>query len=68
MIRPSSTPDKIEEKLSSVSTIEADSFVTYVPLIPIAIPIFAFFSTDVSLTPSPVIAQTCSFTPLKNSD
>ena len=49
----------IVEKLSSVRTITAASLVTSVPVIPIAIPMSAFFSAGASLTPSPVIATMC---------
>jgi len=44
------------EKLSSVRIITAASFVTSVPVIPIAIPMSAFLTAGASLTPSPVIA------------
>ena len=54
--RPSSTAATIEAKLSSVSVIAAASFVTSVPVIPMATPMSAFFSAGASLTPSPVIA------------
>ena len=54
--RPSLTALTIEAKLSSVKIISAASFATSVPVIPIAIPIFAFFKAGASLTPSPVTA------------
>ena len=56
MILPSSTAETIVAKLSSISTMEAASFVTSVPDIPIAIPISASLIAGASLTPSPVIA------------
>ena len=46
----------IVAKLSSVNIIDAASFDTSVPVIPIAIPISACLSAGASLTPSPVIA------------
>lgn len=45
-------------KLSSRSIIPAAYFATYVPAIPIAKPISAFFKAGASLVPSPVIATT----------
>ena len=45
-------------KLSSVRIMSAASFVTSVPVIPIATPISARLSAGASLTPSPVIATT----------
>ena len=42
-------------KLSSVSTIEAASLDTSLPVIPIATPISACFSAGASFTPSPVM-------------
>ena len=54
--RPSSTAETIEAKLSSVKVIAAASLVTSVPVMPMAIPMSAFFSAGASLTPSPVIA------------
>jgi hypothetical protein len=39
-------------------TMSAASFATSVPVIPIAIPIEAFFSAGESFTPSPVTATT----------
>ncbi len=50
------TAAEIEAKLSSARIISAASFVTSVPLMPIATPISAFFSAGASLTPSPVMA------------
>ena len=44
------------EKLSSVRIITAASLVTSVPVMPIAMPMSAFFSAGASLTPSPVMA------------
>src|SRR4029077_20798117 len=46
----------IEAKLSSASTISAASLVAWVPLIPMATPMSAFFKAGASFTPSPVIA------------
>ena len=43
-------------KLSSNKIMSADSFATFVPLCPMAMPIFAFFKAGASFTPSPVIA------------
>ena len=54
--RPSSTAATIDVKLSSVRVISAASFVTSVPVMPIATPMSARFSAGASLTPSPVIA------------
>ena len=56
MPRPSSTALTIEAKLSSVSTMSEASFVTSVPVMPMAIPMSAAFTAGASLTPSPVIA------------
>ena len=53
---PSSTAATIEAKLSSDSTISADSLATSVPVMPMATPMSARFSAGASLTPSPVIA------------
>ena len=58
MPRPSSTAATIDAKLSSVSVMAAASLVTSVPVMPIAMPMSAFFSAGASLTPSPVIATT----------
>ena len=44
------------EKLSSVRIITAASLVTSVPVMPIAMPMSAFFNAGASLTPSPVMA------------
>ncbi len=54
--RPSSTAFTIVAKLSSVRIMAAASLVTSVPVIPIAIPMSAFFSAGASFTPSPVMA------------
>ena len=54
--RPSSTALMIVEKLSSVRIMTAASLATSVPVMPIAIPMSAFFSAGASLTPSPVMA------------
>ncbi|SUQ44646.1 hypothetical protein CNEONATNEC32_00337 [Clostridium neonatale] len=56
MFLPLVTDFTIVAKLSSVKIIEAASFETSVPVIPIAIPISACFNAGASLTPSPVIA------------
>jgi hypothetical protein len=48
----------IELKLSSNKIIPEAYFATYVPVIPIAKPISAFFSAGASFVPSPVIATT----------
>ena len=53
---PSRTAATIVEKLSSAKIILADSFVTSVPVMPIATPISADFTAGASFTPSPVIA------------
>jgi hypothetical protein len=58
-VRPSFTAAEIEAKLSSARTMPAASFVTSVPLIPMATPMSAFFNAGASLTPSPVIATIC---------
>lgn len=55
---PYLTAVKILLKLSSKRIIPAASFATYVPAIPIANPISAFFKAGASLVPSPVIATT----------
>ena len=57
----------IVEKSSSVRIIAAASFETSVPVIPIAMPMSARFSAGASLTPSPVIATTCT-SPLERVD
>ena len=54
-LRPLVTALTMVAKLSSVRIIAAASLETSVPVIPIATPIFAFFSAGASLTPSPVI-------------
>jgi len=54
--RPSSTAATMDAKLSSVSVMAAASLVTSVPVMPMAMPISAFFSAGASFTPSPVIA------------
>lgn len=52
----------MELKLSSNKIIPEAYLATYVPVIPIAKPISAFFRAGASLVPSPVIATTwCSF-------
>lgn len=48
----------IELKLSSNRIIPEAYFATYVPAIPIAKPISAFFNAGASFVPSPVIATT----------
>ena len=48
-------------KLSSVRIMDEASFDTAVPVIPIAIPISAFFKAGASFTPSPVIATIWPF-------
>lgn len=53
IIRPSSTPVTIDAKLSSISIISAACFDTSEPVMPIAIPISAFFKAGESFTPSP---------------
>ena len=53
--RPFSTAFTIVAKLSSVSTIDAASLETSLPVIPIATPISACFNAGASLTPSPVM-------------
>ena len=59
--RPSSTAATMVAKLSSVRVIAAASFVTSVPVSPIAMPMSAFFRAGASFTPSPVMATTCWF-------
>ena len=56
MPRPSRTASTMVAKLSSARIIFAASFVTSVPVIPIAMPISADLSAGASFTPSPVIA------------
>lgn len=53
MSRPSSIAVMMDAKLSSNNIISAASFETLDPVIPIAIPMSAFFSAGESLTPSP---------------
>jgi len=53
-LRPSYIPSIMDEKSSFNKTMSAASFVTSEPLIPIEIPIFAYFIAGESLTPSPV--------------
>ena len=48
-------------KLSSSRIISDASLLTSVPVMPIAMPIFAPFNAGASLTPSPVIATMCPF-------
>ena len=45
-------------KSSSARTMSAASFDTSVPVMPMAMPMSAFFSAGASLTPSPVMATT----------
>ena len=61
MVRPPSTALTIVAKLSSASTMSDASFVTSVPVIPMAMPISACFSAGASLTPSPVMATISPF-------
>ena len=61
ILRPSSTPVTIVEKLSSTNIQSATFLTTSVPVIPIPIPISAFCIAGASLTPSPVIATTNPF-------
>ena len=56
MARPSRTACTMVAKLSSARIILAASFVTSVPVMPMATPMSAFFSAGASFTPSPVIA------------
>jgi hypothetical protein len=56
--RPSSTAATMVAKLSSASTMSAACFDTSVPVMPMAMPMSAFFRAGASLTPSPVIATT----------
>ena len=58
MPRPPSTAETMVAKLSSVRIMSAASFVTSVPVIPIATPMSARLSAGASLTPSPVIETT----------
>ncbi len=59
MVRPLLTDCSIVVNLSSIRIKSAESFVTSVPAIPIAIPISAARNAGASLTPSPVIATIC---------
>ena len=52
---PFSTDLIMVAKLSSVRIMEAESFATSVPVIPIATPTSALFRAGPSLTPSPVM-------------
>ena len=54
--RPSRIAATIVAKLSSARIMSAASFVTSVPVMPIATPMSADFSAGASLTPSPVMA------------
>ena len=54
--RPSRTAATIVAKLSSARIMSAASFVTSVPVTPIATPMSADFSAGASFTPSPVMA------------
>ncbi|MNE15718.1 hypothetical protein D3C80_1086390 [compost metagenome] len=56
IFRPCFTATTIVAKLSSSKIICEASLDTSVPLIPIAIPMSAFFNAGASLTPSPVMA------------
>ena len=56
MPRPSRTAATMVEKLSSARIILADSFVTSVPVMPMATPMSAVLTAGASLTPSPVMA------------
>ena len=58
ILLPSSTPSTIVEKLSSTNIQSATFLTTSVPVIPIPIPISAFWIAGASFTPSPVIATT----------
>ena len=64
---PRPTAETMVAKLSSVSTIVAASFETSVPVMPMAMPMSAFFSAGASFTPSPVIATTLP-RPLQGGD
>lgn len=57
---PNLTAVIMELKLSSSRMMPAAYLATYVPAIPIAKPISAFFKAGASLVPSPVIATTLS--------
>lgn len=58
ILRPYLTAVMMELKLSSKRMIPAAYLATYVPAIPIAKPISAFFKAGASLVPSPVMATT----------
>ncbi len=58
---PSWIAETIVAKLSSASIMDDDSLATSVPVIPIAIPIWAAFNAGASFTPSPVTATICPF-------
>ena len=55
-MRPSSTADTMEAKLSSTRIMSAAAFATSVPVMPMAMPMSACLRADASFTPSPVIA------------
>lgn len=55
-MRPYLTALRIEQKLSSVSTMSEAFLATSVPVIPIAKPISALLSAGASFVPSPVTA------------
>ena len=55
-MRPYLTAVRIEQKLSSVSTMSDAFLATSVPVIPIAKPISALLSAGASFVPSPVTA------------
>ena len=56
MARPSRTAVTMVAKLSSARIMSAASFVTSVPVTPMATPMSADFSAGASFTPSPVMA------------
>ena len=56
--RPCAIATLIVEKSSLAKTISAEFLATSVPLIPMAMPISAFFKAGASFTPSPVMAVT----------
>lgn len=58
MFRPHLVAVTMLVKLSSSRMMPAASLATYVPVIPIANPISAFFRAGASFVPSPVIATT----------
>ena len=60
MTRPCSMAETMLAKLSSVRTMSAVCLATSVPVIPMAMPMFARLSAGASFTPSPVIATTWS--------